>query len=646
MQVRYLNPVEQTDITVPSRTTEKLVKFPELFTIGTINKNKIIYAPLLNRLYFLSEKSFNDLAKEKMTGELIENKLFVPMGVEEDIKPRSIPLLGETSVLAIMLTSSCNLRCKYCYARGGEKQETIDFNFIKSGIDYLITPRTKAIRLVFTGGEPTLALDLIKKSLEYTRKKVGDVTAGIQTNGVTDENTLMWILKNKMEIALSLDGPPEIQNRQRPSVGKEKSNESVENTVKFLIKNDCYPSVRSTITQFSVNKQLEILEYFKNLGIKNITFFPVNLAGRALKQESAYNQCPSLDSFLKNLLKAVEIAEEYGVNLHSIYLAYEARQASFCGTPGMFLTADGFATTCCEIVCGKEGPDLFVYGKYNKKLNRIVLEEKKMNYFERRTVENLPTCKNCFVKWACAGGCYMRAFKETGDVFEPNKNTCNKTRKYTKEYLVYKIKKHFIKIKPYISKKDSKLYYSMFFNELKLNKIKNNQKLKGNPFLNIDVNRTDFEKLARDIIRYKKYKKNVPVLFLLSFSLRSKDFNLKNGKKISSFLNYLNAEKIWFKVTKPLPRCIFGKEYNDLVRKFNFPESCKECLELFEVKKDKSLIFCTGKKGSKKINGYEDRDEIFKEFKTKCSPMINEECASCVYKTRKYCNGLCLKISK
>lgn len=56
------------------------------------------------------------------------------MGLEEDIKPRHIPILGEKSHLAILLTTSCNLRCKYCFARRGEKQETIDFDFVKSGI--------------------------------------------------------------------------------------------------------------------------------------------------------------------------------------------------------------------------------------------------------------------------------------------------------------------------------------------------------------------------------------------------------------------------------------------------------------------------------------------------------------------------------
>jgi uncharacterized protein len=646
MGVRYLNPIEQMDITVPNGTTRKLVKFPELFTIGSINKNKIIYAPLLNRLYFLSQKSFKDLTNGNMTEDLVENKLFAPVGVEEDIKPRYVPLLGERSVLNILLTNSCNLRCKYCFAKGGEKEDVIDFDFVKSGIDYLITPKTKTIALFFSGGEPTLALGLIKKSLKYAKVKIGDVTPAIQTNGMVNENTLVWLLKNKIEIKLSCDGPPEIQNSQRPAVNKEKTNKPVEKTIKFLIKNNYYPSVRATITQFSVKRQLEILEYFKDLGIKNISFYPVTLVGRALKKESAYSQSPTLDSFLENLLKTVEIAEEYGINLFSGYLAYSLRYASSCGNPAMYLTPDGFVTTCYEVVSGKEGPDLFVYGKYHKKSNRIIFEKNKMDYFERRTLENLPMCKSCFVRWGCAGDCFIRAFKETGNVFKPNKNRCKKVRKYTREYLIYKVKKHFVQIKPYISSKDSKLYYSMFFNELKLDETKNNQKLKENPILDIDIERADFKKLARDIINYKKSKKYEPVIFLLSFSLGPEYLKSESGKKIISFLNELNAEKIWFRIVKPLPKCVFGKKYTELVKKFRFSESCRECLKLFEVKKGKSLIFCSGKKGRKKIDRYEDRDEIFEEFRSKCSPMIIDKCASCVYKIRKQCNGLCFKISK
>jgi hypothetical protein len=67
MEVRYLKPIEQTDIATPTRANRKLVRFPELFAIGIINKNKIIYAPVLNRLYFLFQKSFKDLANGNMT---------------------------------------------------------------------------------------------------------------------------------------------------------------------------------------------------------------------------------------------------------------------------------------------------------------------------------------------------------------------------------------------------------------------------------------------------------------------------------------------------------------------------------------------------------------------------------------------------
>jgi len=643
MVVRYLNMIESNDLKIQNDSNEKLVKFHELFIIGSINKNKIIYVPLMGRLYFLSQKTFNDLKNGNETEELIRSNLLVPQKTEKNIKDGIFSLIEQTDYINILLTNDCNLRCKYCYANGGEKKEVIDFNFVKCAIDHFIDPK-KSMNIIFQGGgEPTLQVNLIKKILKYAKTKSGKINPMVQTNGTLSENALKWFLKNNFEISLSSDGPPEIQNKQRPKKNGKKTSKSVEKTMKLLIKNKCNPNVRVTITKSSVKRQLQILEYLKDFGMKKIIFQPVTLAGRALKEKSIYNQPPALDTFIENLLKTVEISEEYGIKIKSRYFPFYFRSASFCGNPNICLSTDGFLTACNEVVSGKKGPEIFVYGRYNINSNCINIEKSKMDYFKRRNLDNLPSCKNCFARWGCAGGCYIVTFRETGDIFKPNSNMCKKIRKYMKKYLFYKVKKHFIRIKPYISEENGKLYYSMFFNEFKLNYTKNNRKLKENPILNIDVGHCDFKKIINNIVKYKKLERNKPIIFLLSFSFESENLNLSDGRKITKLFNNLNGKKIWFKVISPLPSCIFGNEYNELVKSYNLPVSCKECLKMFVVKKDKSLIFCTGLKACKKINEYADRNEIFEEFKKNNNTQFLKKCTHCINKIRGNCKGICYR---
>ena len=89
--------------------------------------------------------------------------------------------------------------------------------------------------------------------------------------------------------------------------------------------------------------------------------------------------------------------------------------------------------------------------------------------------------------------------------------------------------------------------------------------------------------------------------------------NKTYAKKIINFLKQLKNSRVYFRITEPLPRRMFGKNYNTICEEFNIPKSYQECLELYRVKNN-TIYFSKDKRGSKKFSEYEDRDEIYQDF--------------------------------
>ena len=599
-----------------------------LYEIGHVNKEKIFYSPDLNRFYRLDKDDFD--LKRRM--EKLESKSFVPMEISLSKNEE-----GGREKITIFLTTACNLRCVYCYGFGGKNPAFIDFNFIKAQIDDYANSNTKKLSVFFQGtGEPTLSFDLIKKTVRYARTKIDDVNFQIQSNGIVKENVLNWLIGNKFSFIISCDGPPDIQNKQRPPLNKNDVG-TVEKTIKKLIESNCLAAIRGTVTNYSSKRMIEILEYFHNLGVKTIDLEPVFLEGRASERKSAYSRMVNFDEYEKNLLKSCELIEEYEMVFENGYIRPAGVNKRFCGFPHRVLTTDGHIVSCLDYTPEKDNPQEFVYGDYDQKTNKIVINQKKLMNCKKISVENMPDCLDCFLKSSCGGWCFISNYYKTGSPLKPDRFRCKVIRNTTKKYLIYKIKKHLVQIKPYIYKANKKFLFSMFFNEFEMKKT-DGQHLKGNPFIRINLKKTNLVNLAKKIIAYKKSRINKPTLFLISFSFQEKDLTTKNGKAIISFLDNLKENKIFFKLTRPLPFCIMPKNIN--VQNYNFPRSCKDCLELFIVKRNNLFNYCT-KSGYRNLKKFSNRNEIFEEFKRSSNPKFLKKCMYCINAIRGNCSRVC-----
>jgi len=135
-------------------------------------------------------------------------------------------LKNDIRKMTLQVTQQCNLRCGYCpYSGDGELQRThtnkrMSFETARKAIDFLIhhSKEAEIVNIGFYGGEPLLEFELIKKCVEYIKKKAeGKKVSYVITTNATllNEEIVEYFEKNDIRISISLDGPREIHNKNR-----------------------------------------------------------------------------------------------------------------------------------------------------------------------------------------------------------------------------------------------------------------------------------------------------------------------------------------------------------------------------------------------------------------------------------------------
>ena len=125
---------------------------------------------------------------------------------------------------------------------------------------------------------------------------------------------------------------------------------------------------------------------------------------------------------------------------------------------------------------------------------------------------------------------------------------------------------------------------------------------------------------------------------LINIKLKEKDTNLETGKKIIEFFDKLAKNKIEFKLTTPLPPCLFGAEFEKTIQKFKIPKSWEESPAFFRVK-NRQIILCSGAKGPelKYMNNLDQIKEYFGLIKSYHIQDVGPDCKNCKYRLREAC---------
>jgi len=204
----------------------------------------------------------------------------------------------------LILTEDCNLRCKYCYENTNRcNNNYMSFDTAKKSADFLfdnaLKHGIKSLKWTFFGGEPLLNLDVLIKFFRYAIEKANqlkiDLVFSLVTNGTIynnkyEEFILEWHkISKSISIQISTDGIPEVQDKNRTTVSGMPTSQIVLENISKLKKLFGHNQIKtsslnthSVITKDTISKVFLSYEYFKKLGINDISF--------ALSDEKDWNE--------------------------------------------------------------------------------------------------------------------------------------------------------------------------------------------------------------------------------------------------------------------------------------------------------------------------------------------------------------------
>ncbi len=339
--------------------------------------------------------------------------------------------------LCLHVSHDCNLRCKYCFASTGDfgtgHRMTMNVETAKKAIDFVIARSGKRhnIEVDFFGGEPLMAMDTVKATVDYARSLEKEHNKNfrftITTNGILlDDDTIDYINENMSNAVLSLDGRPEVNDNMRPTVNGKGSYDVILPKFQKLVagRGDKDYYLRGTFTRHNRDFAQDVI-HIADQGFRNVSVEPV--VGDAkydytFKEEDLPGILEEYENLARELLDRDDINFfHFNVDLTQGPCVIKRMRGCGAGCEYVAITPDGDIYPCHQFV-----------GKEEYKLGNVYDNTFDMDIsrkFAGLNIYTRPDCKDCWARFYCSGGCSASNLEVNGDMMIPNRFGCDMQRK-------------------------------------------------------------------------------------------------------------------------------------------------------------------------------------------------------------------------
>lgn len=388
----------------------------------------------------MQASAVDDLTAETIRGVSPDSEEPLPSGPEENLKKKKQEFPPIVS-MALFVTQACNLRCIYCYEKktNGRMEEKTAFQ----AVDWLLgqAGNMKKIYISFFGGEPFLNFPLIKKVAAYARKTAGNLSKTVSFNVTTnatllDEEVIEFLQEYDVNVLVSMDGPREIQDKQRPFAGDKGSYDIILPRVKKLLA--VKPETRVHAVLVDDSKTELIKSALQDIGFPEVTLLPASpslFAGEAKDKAEKAKQARNLDGLLLELEREAKLWLKLVKNRESESLKDLRSKAQLSQALLTFLHNKRLRYACGAgvkfIAVSCEG-DIYLCHRFvgvsDYKLGNIFETGLKENYRES-PLTRMAACAACFARYYCAGGCKHDNAGSCGSAWTPPEEICRLRRR-------------------------------------------------------------------------------------------------------------------------------------------------------------------------------------------------------------------------
>ncbi len=344
------------------------------------------------------------------------------------------------STIILNVNTGCNLSCSYCYKEDLASPKDglkMAFETACKSIDLLL--REAALRdrvnVVFFGGEPLTNFDLIRRVVEYAEKKCLEENK-IADFSLTTNATLLtpkivgFLNTHKFGIAVSIDGPKTLHDKNRKTVGGKGTYDIVSDKVRMLLARYTARPVGARVTL--TRGITEVVNIHRHLR-ETFGFYEVGFAPATSADISAFNlttdELSEVFFQMKELgrlyLAAALRGENVGFgNLHQLMtdLHEGTRKSLPCGAGLGLLAVDakGDLNLCHRFT----GSTLPTFGNVDQGIDKPRLGA----LIEAAGKRAGTGCDTCRIQNICSSGCYHESYAKYGDPLHPTYHYCDHLR--------------------------------------------------------------------------------------------------------------------------------------------------------------------------------------------------------------------------
>ncbi len=343
--------------------------------------------------------------------------------------------------LTINVTQICNLHCTYCAAGGdgsfGDPMKKISVEKTLPQIQFFMNRLKEGDRfhISFLGGEPMLYPEALKIIGEYSQtladEKKLNLTMKVTTNGTLMSDEIYKILTDLgINVVVSLDGPPEVNDLTRPQKNKKPITETVAQNLRWMLNQ---PHRKISIAIHGVfnqnNMQIEkAYDYYQSLGAD---WFEFTYAVDTHSSELNQNYISQMKKIAEKAIQKGGEAELRKISIFDQYfkaLDQQQRTENHCGIGKSLLIVDARNRLYnCPWTVGQkadqmgEGQELFT----------DKLDEYQNSLIERNS------CQSCWARFICGGGCSFIHQSKTGSKTNKDQDFCFRTRSLISISIMY-----------------------------------------------------------------------------------------------------------------------------------------------------------------------------------------------------------------
>ena len=343
------------------------------------------------------------------------------------------------NILYLLLTDTCNIRCKYCYFLAPMSHDYQPSLMKKDtaikALDFFARCVKKSVakghpdqHIIIYGGEPTLNKEVILEVLIHIDKLKKDemlpetISITINTNGILlDKQIINQCKKTGVVIAFSIDGPKEIHDQMRVYASGRGTYDEVIQSYKIAQQSKAKTGVCVTIDRHNLSHMEEIVQWLaKDLDVKGMGFNILIDNMEASGDEEYYARTVS-----RELIKSFKVARKIGIYedrmMRRVKNFIDKRPVfSDCGGCGLqvVISPDG-KIGVCQAFCGKK--KFFIEAPFE---NFEPEAHPFWKQWRKRSPLSNELCKSCIALGNCGGGCPYNAYQKKGDINALDERFC------------------------------------------------------------------------------------------------------------------------------------------------------------------------------------------------------------------------------